>query len=287
MIDAFQKFWDAVMRGVSQFQTYDIIDILIITIIIYKILMLTKETRAVQVLKGLGVILLLSRVTEALRLQAVSWMLNYIINAGAIVMVIVFQPELRRALEQIGRGRLFTSNGSSRPTQESQDLSWAGEEIARAILNMAKNSVGALIVLTRRTGLVDVMETGTKLDAVVSQSLIENIFMHGTPLHDGAVVMQGARIGAAGCFLPMTTKTDLPNTLGTRHRAALGLSETSDAIVLVVSEENGTISVARDGKLTRNLEAKQVRSLLERIYGRPASPVSLTEWLRRKKVRSE
>ncbi|NMA96471.1 MAG: TIGR00159 family protein, partial [Clostridiales bacterium] len=179
------------------------------------------------------------------------------------------QPELRRALEQIGRGRLFEK---ALFMQEEEDISTIVSHITKAVENMAKEKIGALIVIERRTGLSDVIETGIKVDGQLTQQLIENIFVPNTPLHDGAVVLRGERIAAAGCFLPLTQNPNINKQIGTRHRAGIGITEKSDAIAIIVSEETGIISMADDGKLTRYLDPKTLGDILKNIYGQEAEP---------------
>ncbi len=250
------ELWNSVVTSLSRFDWIDAVDILIVTVLIYYLLKLASKTRAMQVLKGIGLIFIAARVCAALRLQAVSWILNYVINAGALVIVVLFQPELRRALEQIGRGRFLE------PLSRNHIKDEGDQELIRALLNLAKQRVGALIVIQRYVALEDIIETGTRIDGTVSSALLETIFKTGTALHDGAVVMKDGVVLAAGCFLPLTARQDLDQTVGTRHRAAIGMSEASDAIVFVVSEESGTISAAVEGRFLRNLNANTIRHVL-------------------------
>ncbi len=249
--------WTSILASLSRFDVVDAIDIFIIAIIIYYVLKLASRTRAKQVLRGIGFVLTVSWLSSILRLQTVSWLLNYIVNNGAIVLVILFQPELRRALEQLGRGSFLETIRSERNNGETL------VEITHAMLNLSRQHVGALIVIERTVALGDILETGTRVDGMVSASLLETIFKTGTALHDGAAIIQGDTLLAAGCFLPLTQRQDLDQTVGTRHRAAIGLSEVSDAIVFVVSEETGIISAAKDGKLRRNLTAATIRQMME------------------------
>ncbi|MDL2220075.1 diadenylate cyclase CdaA [Eubacteriales bacterium OttesenSCG-928-N14] len=248
--------WNSLVNMVSRFELIDLIDIILIAILIYFLLKLASKTRAMQVLRGLGILLVVARVADFIGLLAFSWALNYVISAGAVLMVILFQPEIRKALEQLGRGKIMDSSSNSMGENEIT------QEITRALLNLAKRREGALIVLERESPLDDIIETGTVVHALLSSQLLESIFMPGTPLHDGAVIIKGDTVMAAGCFLPLTDQTDLPLELGTRHRAALGVSEISDSITFTVSEETGTISVATDGQLTRNLDAVSIRRIL-------------------------
>nr|MDD6335669.1 diadenylate cyclase CdaA [bacterium] len=284
MTQELQRIWETIVRTITLYNFKDLLDMIIIAVVIYKLLELARETRAMPVLKGLGFILIAARLAEMIGLQAVAWMLNYIISAGAIVMVIVFQPELRRALEQLGKKRYFSkaAGGLLQNNEERADLAWVGEEIIRALLDLSKNRVGALIVIERKQPLEDIIHTGTRLEALVSQPLLENLFVDGSPLHDGAVVIRDDRIVAAGCFLPLTPQDGLDRSLGTRHRAAVGVSEVCDAQVFVVSEETGIISIAHEGKLMRSQDIKTLRARMEEIFGRPAPQVSLSEWFKRR-----
>ena len=250
-----QAFIEGALTSLSRFDLIDALDILIISVMIYYLLKLASRSRAMQVLKGIGLVFVISRLTEWLRLQAVTWVFNYLINAGALVLIVLFHPEIRRGLEQIGRGKIFDS------LQSQQGMETSGELI-RAMLNMSKQRVGALIAVQRKVALGDILETGTEINGRVSAPLIETIFKTGTALHDGAMVRDGDTILAASCFLPLTSRQDLPQELGTRHRAGIGLSEISDAVVFIVSEETGQISAVVEGKLMRNLSAGGIRRLL-------------------------
>ena len=240
----------------------DFLDILIVAFLLYELLMLTKETRASAVLKGLAMLVLASWFSDLLGLTALNWVLLNIVNNGAVVLVILFQPELRKALEQIGRG---TIRESSR-IQDMEQSEHIVEEITSCLLTLSRRRVGALIVIEQRIGLKDVIETGTTLNSQISAALLENIFEPNTPLHDGAVVIRGGRIMAAACILTLSEGKGISRELGTRHRAALGVTETTDAISLIVSEETGTISVARNGRLTRHLDRAALENLLLSIY---------------------
>ena len=240
----------------------DILDILIVAFLLYQLLMLTRETRASAVLKGLVMLLLASWFSDLLGLTALNWVLMNVVNNGAVVLVILFQPELRKALEQIGRGTIHTSSKGSDMEKNDYIIS----ELTSCLLKLSRRRVGALIVLEQRIGLKDVIETGTTLNSQISAALLENIFEPNTPLHDGAVVIRGARIMAAACILPLSEGKGISRELGTRHRAALGVTETTDAITLIVSEETGIISMARNGRLTRHLDREALEQLLSSLY---------------------
>ncbi len=240
----------------------DIIDILIVAFLIYSLLMLTRETRASQVLKGLVILLLASWISDLLGLTALNWVLRNVVNNGAVVLVILFQPELRRALEQIGRGHITGITGQESLLDSTRVIS----EIRQCLLNLSKRHVGALIVFEQQLHIKEIIDSGTPIDAYVSCPLLENIFEPNTPLHDGAVIVRGNRVVAAACLLTLTDNKGLNLELGTRHRAAIGMSENSDAIILVVSEETGTISYAKDGKLYRGLDGTGIEDILSTIY---------------------
>jgi len=251
----------------------DVLDILLVSFLIYQLLKFTRETRVSQVLKGLAVLLLSTWLTEVFRLRTINWILRWLVNAGAVVVVVLFQPELRRVLEGIGRTPFRRMRGADEDARADKVVA----ELAQALLNMAKRKVGALVVIERGTHLKEVCDTGTRVDGCVSQPLIENIFEPNTPLHDGAVILRGDRVLAAGCVLPLSEGTGIGRELGTRHRAAIGISEATDAIALLVSEETGIISMARDGKLTRHMEARALIALLRSVYEQPASTSPLLQ----------
>lgn len=243
----------------------DIIDILIVTVIIYFLLMMTRQTRASAVLKGLVVLLIATFVSDLLGLTALNWLLMSVVNNGAVVLLILFQPEIRKALEQLGRGAVRENSHAG----EGEDQARIIDEIIQCMTDLSRRRVGALIVFEQKTGLKDVIETGTAVDARISAPLLENIFEPNTPLHDGAVVIRGTRVVAGACILTLTEGRGISRELGTRHRAAIGISETTDAIVLIVSEETGIMSMARGGRLTRHLDTKSLREILEGIYAQP------------------
>jgi len=243
----------------KKFNVLNVIDILLVAFVIYRVLLLIRGTRAIQLLQGVIVILLATALSSFFRLTAMYWLLSKIITLGFIALPIVFQPELRRTLEQLGRGGFFSVSFAS--ADEGQ-LTYLTNEVVKAVLVLAKNQIGALIVIERNTGLSEYVETGTTIDGRVSSELLINTFIPNTPLHDGAVILHGDKILAAGCFLPLTDSRDLDRKLGTRHRAAIGITEQSDGVSVVVSEETGQISLAVDGVLTRDLDESSLRDLL-------------------------
>jgi diadenylate cyclase len=246
----------------------DMIDIVIVAVIIYELLRLTRHTRGSTLLKGLFLLGVLALGSSLLGLVSLNWLLTAILQNGAIVLVVLFQPEFRKALERMGRSRVFTK-GSRKNADDDREIIIS--EIIQTLKDLSKRRVGALIVFEQNTGLQDVTETGTRLNAEISAPLLENIFEPNTPLHDGAVVIRDTEIMAAACILPLAEASGVSRELGTRHRAAVGISENTDAIVLVVSEETGIVSMARDGELTRPLSMDQAREILEGIYTRETS----------------
>ncbi len=244
----------------------DIIDIVIVAFLLYKLLMLTRDTRASQVLKGLGILFVLYWASDWLGFKALNWILNMVVNSGAVVIVVLFQNELRRALEQIGRAG-STRLDRIRAGESQRHHDRIATELVNAMLNMSRRRVGALIVIEQQTGLQDFIGSGTRIDAEISTPLIENIFEPNTPLHDGAMIIRGHRIEAAACILTLSEDTGISRELGTRHRAALGVSETTDCIAMIVSEETGTISMARNGRLTRHLDARTLRQTFDEVFG--------------------
>lgn len=246
-------------------QLNDIIDILIVAVLIYQLIMLTRETRASEVMKGLVLLIVVCLLSSVLGLTALTWVLNLILSNGAVVLVILFQPELRRVLEQLGRGAKLEHTAG-----DSEENRRIVNEITQCLISLSRRRVGALIVFERRTGLKDVIETGTLLDSAISAPLLENIFEPNTPLHDGAVIIRDTRIMAGACMLTTLSESNaITRDLGTRHRAAIGISETTDAIVLIVSEETGVISMARGGKLVRHLDGDALTEILSAMYHQP------------------
>ena len=250
---------------VSTIGILDIIDIVVVAYFLYRLYLMLKNTRAATLVKGLLVLVAFMIVCRTLNLHVISWLLEKSMTVIMVALPVVFQPELRRALEQIGRGKLFRKGSEL----DEQELEAMLEDVAAATKVMSKAKVGALMVFERATGLVERIETGLPIDGLVSSGLIQNIFVKDTPLHDGAVVIRGNRIVAACCLLPLTENRNLSQELGTRHRAAIGISEQSDAMVLVVSEETGAISIARNGELVRYLTVDDVKEILRNAIVQP------------------
>ena len=259
-----QGFVDYIFKYLQLVRITDIIDILVVAVIVYYIIRIANETRAKNLLRGIAIIFVAFFVSRWLNLTALNYIIGATVQIGAFAIVVIFQPELRNLLERMGRiklGRIIDFTGES----ETGDVELTVESVAKAAGDMAKTRTGALMVLERETKLGEYLNTGTHLDANVSSGLLENIFVPNTPLHDGAVIIRGSKIITAGCVLPLTSNPNLSHEIGTRHRAALGLSEATDAVIVVVSEETGKISVAQEGSLTRNLSEESLKRLLSRL----------------------
>lgn len=255
------EFFRMLINSIKSISPFSILDIIVVSFIFYKGYMLIRETRAEQLLKGILLILLLIPVSSILKLTMLEWILNKTITIGILSIIIIFQPEIRRALEHLGRSAF-----NDRHLLENDEImEKVVNEVVEAVESLSKSKTGALIVIENRTGLGEVISTGTKLDALVSSALLENIFVVNTPLHDGATIIRNDRIVASGCFLPLTSNDNISKLLGTRHRAGIGISENSDALTIIVSEETGIISLAVNGKLTRNYTKERLKDILIRI----------------------
>lgn len=237
--------------------------------------MIVKGTKAVQLVKGIFVILLVKIISDQFHLQTLGWMMEQVLLWGFLAIAIIFQPELRRALEQLGRGRFFSRSGH----QEEEEQEKLIEAIAKAVDYMAKRRIGALISLERETGMGDYIETGIQLHSKISAELLINIFIPNTPLHDGAVILQKNQVAAAACYLPLSESPFISKELGTRHRAALGISEVTDSITIVVSEETGSVSVTKNGELHRELKSDQFKEMLTKeLLSQSAKQTSSARW---------
>lgn len=255
------------------------VDIALVWYVLYKLIMLIRGTKAIQLLKGIVVILVVWLVSIVFDLQTVQWLTNYAITWGFLVIVILFQPELRRALEQLGRGNIFSRSTKSEEEQMEENI----EAIVQSANYMAKRRIGALVSIARETGMGDYTETGIQINGKLTHQLLTNIFTPNTPLHDGAVVINGEEIVAAACYLPLSESPFISKELGTRHRAATGVSEVTDAVTIVVSEETGYISCTRNGELHRSLDQEALREFLrESLLATLKSPESKS-WIRRGK----
>ena len=247
----------------TNIQISDVLDIAIVTFVIYKIMEFIKETRAQQLVKGLLVLVLATFLSGQFQLYTLNWVLKGTMTIGVIALVIIFQPELRRGLEYVGRQKLLKSPISQIGKEKAKHIA---NQLAKAVNTFSDQRIGALIIFEREVALKEISETGTTINADVSSELLGNIFYEGSPLHDGAVIIRGGKIYAAGCVLPLTQNKELSKDLGTRHRAGLGITEHSDAMALIVSEETGIISLAVDGKLSRFLDVKSVEKELLNFY---------------------
>lgn len=257
------NFFSSIKDTFLNFRFNNIIDILIIAVIVYNTYKLVKQTRAEQLAKGLVVLLVVTKLSGWFKLYTLRWLLDWVLGAGLIALVVIFQPEIRRGFEFIGRSKLI---GSKLKLMDEGEVNPVIEEIVQACASLSRQKIGALIVIQRKTGLGEVIETGTQIDGLVSMGLLINIFIPNTPLHDGAVIIDREVIKAAACFLPITDNNRLSKDLGTRHRAALGISEKSDAFVIVVSEETGGISTCESGEISRFLDPDTLRKKLLDIY---------------------
>jgi diadenylate cyclase len=255
------SFLDGFSNMIFRITINDIVDISIVAYIFYKVLMFIKDTRAEQVLKGIVLLLVATQISGMFKLHTLYWILVKALDLGFIAALIIFQPELRAGLEYIGRTNinLFYKNNTN---QSEETLNSTIEEIVESLYSLSRQKIGALIIIERQTKIGDIINTGTIIDGDVSRQLLINIFIPNTPLHDGAVVIRDKQIKAAACFLPLTQSKDLSKDLGTRHRAAVGVSEVSDCISLIVSEETGDVSIAKSGKLYRNISKERMTNIL-------------------------
>jgi uncharacterized protein (TIGR00159 family) len=260
----------------SSVRLIDLLDVTIVAFIVYRVLLLIKGTRAMQMLTGLGIMAIAFFLSSALELFTTHWLLSHFFDYLVLIVIVLFQDDLRRALTNVGKNPFFSS-ASSEAERANVD------EIARAANRLARERIGGLIVLERETGLKNFIETGSKLDAQVKAELIYSIFVPTSPIHDGAVIITGGRIAAAGCFLPLSKDPNIDKRFGTRHRAALGITEDSDAIVVLISEEAGEAHLVKNGKIITNLnESEMVQSLSALLdLSRPSEslPRRMRGWL--------
>ncbi len=257
-------FWQSCLSVIKTITVFDVIDILIVAFLIYKLIKLLRETRAEQLVKGIIILGAAYLISTQLGLKTMSFLLVNLANFGIIAIVVVFQPELRKLLEQVGRAKIGSVFAAREDEDDVSRWEHAIDAICEACVSLSKQKIGALIVCEKQTKLGDIIRTGTVIDADPSPELIGNIFFPNSPLHDGAMIIRNGRMHAAGCFLPLSENYTISRELGTRHRAALGMSENSDAVVLVVSEETGVITVAQSGTLKRNFDFQMLKATLER-----------------------
>ncbi|MGC9371786.1 MAG: diadenylate cyclase CdaA [Thermovirgaceae bacterium] len=253
----------------------DFIDIAIIAFIFYRILLLLVDTRAMQLVKGLFVLGLLAAVARVIQLEALSWMLGKLLGVIIIAIPIVFQPELRRMLEELGRGNIL------RRRQAEELAAQLSDEVTRALLYLQSQRIGAILVFQRNTGLKDIWRSAVPIQSIITHDLLVSIFWPGNPLHDGAAIIDRSMVLAAACYLPLTENSNLSRWIGTRHRAALGITEVSDAMALVVSEERGEVALAINGHLSRQLKENQIRRLLLHYFSATATSRSVLDNLQK------
>lgn len=269
------------VRGIlSTVGPLDILDILIVAIILYKVYEMLQDTRAITLVKGLLVLLGITLVCNWMELHVISWLLQKTVTLIFVALPIVFQPELRRALEHLGQGR-FLGNAALLDDEQARSVV---HELVRAVRTLASTKTGALLVIERNMGLNDISATGIQIDGLITAEFLLNVFIPNTPLHDGAAVIRGNRLIAAGCLLPLTENRTLSTELGTRHRAAIGLSEQCDALVVVVSEETGTISVAENGRMVRHLDTEKLKNILRPAFTSPQKGLKdlIRNWRKKK-----
>jgi diadenylate cyclase len=254
---------DVIKNMFASFSVTDVIDVAIVAFVVYKILGFIRETRAEQLVKGLLFLVVATFLSDVFNLYTINWLLEGTLTLGVIALIIVFQPELRRGLEYIGRSKFIKKQFGEMNKEKAKLIT---STIIRAVDYFSVNKIGALLIIERETTLNDILESGTEIDAIITERLLESVFYPGAPLHDGACIVRGDRLLAAGCVLPLTENRRLSKDLGTRHRAGIGITEHSDAIALIVSEETGIISIAIDGKLSRFLDIKTVEKTLLNLY---------------------
>lgn len=271
------------MDWITNIRILDIVDILLVSYVIYKLILVVRGTRAIQLLKGILVVVVTWALSSWFKLNTLQWVMNQMFTFGLVGVIIIFQPELRRALEQIGRGKLFSRS----TTEEDHDVNQKINEVLKAINYMARRKIGALIVFERETGLNDYIESGIAIESHISSELLINIFVPNTPLHDGAVIIRRQRLMAAGCYLPLSENPFISKELGTRHRAAIGMSEVSDAMCVIVSEETGQVSVTMNGHILRDIKedallSKMFEELKPKAKTKEKSAMSsIWKWRRR------
>ena len=285
ILGGMEAFFDYAIRFIKVMRISDCIDIFIVTIAVYYCFIAMRGTRAMQLLRGIAIAAAVFAISNFLRLDTLSYILGKVFQGAMVAIIVIFQPELRNLLEHVGRLKLGHFLGLAFDSSDEVEMGQVIEDIASAAEDLSKTRTGALIVIERGTRLGEYMHSGTSLDANVTTELLKNIFVPNTPLHDGAVIIRGNKIITAGCVLPLTANTNLSSELGTRHRAALGLSETSDAIIVVVSEETGKISIAINGSLMRNMTRQSLERALTKLLNKEQQSIAPAKrlWLRKSK----
>jgi len=251
ILDKLGGLWNSISRNISTFRVADAIDIAVVAILLYFVFKFIRDRRAGKLAAGIVTLLLLLAVSDLVKMRVMSYLMQNVFQIGIIAVLIVFQPELRAVLEKVGGGSLKGVRNFGDFKGSDSGIISVIDDVSQAVCELAETKTGVLIVIERTTRLGDLILTGTVVDSAVSVPLIKNIFFKNSPLHDGAVIVRDNRLYAAGCLLPLSSSQDITRDLGTRHRAAIGMSENSDAVVIVVSEETGTVSIAAEGKLTR------------------------------------
>lgn len=252
---------------------WDVVDILIVAVILYKVYEMLQDTRAITLVKGLIVLMIVTVVAGLLELHVISWLLQKTVTLLFVALPIVFQPELRRALERLGQGR-FLGLDQYLDVEEANTLT---NEIDKAVFNMADKKIGALLVIEKNVGINEIIDTGIKIEGLITTEFLMNVFIPNTPLHDGAAVVRGKRLVAAGCYLPLTENRSLSSELGTRHRAAIGLSEQCDAVIIIVSEETGVVSVAENGRIERYMTHDSLRQRIRPLFVKEKSSIKFKD----------
>ncbi|MGN0163633.1 MAG: diadenylate cyclase CdaA, partial [Candidatus Ornithomonoglobus sp.] len=278
-----EALFDYAIRFIKVMRMSDCVDIFIVTIAVYYCFIAMRGTRAMQLLRGIAIAAAVFAISNFLRLDTLSYILGKVFQGAMVAIIVIFQPELRNLLEHMGRLKLGHFLGLAFDTSEEVETGQVIDNIASAAEDLSNTKTGALIVIERGTRLGEYMHSGTSLDANVTTELLKNIFVPNTPLHDGAVIIRGNKIITAGCVLPLTANTNLSSELGTRHRAALGLSEASDAIIVVVSEETGKISIAINGSLMRNMTRQSLTKALTKLLNKDTESVDSAKKLRFRK----
>lgn len=281
-MDAIKNFIDnyLIWMSLPKFTKTDIFEILIIAFALYHIILWVKNTKAWVIVKGIIVLLIFSLIATILRLNVILWIFKNTISVSIVAIVIVFQPELRKALEQLGRKNLVMSiiqfDESKDKNEKFSDKIIS--EIVRATFELAKTKTGALVVIEQNILLTEYERTGIQIDSIISSQLLINIFEHNTPLHDGAVILRENRIAAATCYLPLSDNMHLSKDLGTRHRAGIGISEETDAVTIIVSEETGKVSIAESGRLIRNVDGDYLKNKLQEMQKKTTEVKRIKLW---------
>lgn len=260
--DSVYSIFNQILFAITSLGILDILDIIIVAFIVYKAIEFLRESRAALLLKGILILLVVSAVANLFDLVSMKWLLDKLFDYALIAVVVIFQPELRRALEKVGRSNLSTLTKGQLSANSDENIKACVDAICKSVVTMSDKRIGALIVFERKTMLGDIANTGTILNCETSYEMVGNIFFPKSPLHDGALIVRDGRLYAAGCILPLTSNNNLNSQLGTRHRAAIGMSENSDAVVLVVSEETGTISIAMNGTIKRDYNSVTLKEEL-------------------------